>query len=247
MQYKDFSLQIWNQIHATLADLKKSSKTQLYAAFDADGTLWDTDLGENMFRYQIKNQLVKLPDEAWQHYRDIKKVDPKKAFLWLAQVNQGVKISRVREWAESAVEQYNPLPIFSAQQKLIELLLQNDVNVMIVTASVAWAVEPGARRIGVERENVLGVATKIENDIVTDENAHTITYRDGKIKRVLEFTGGVAPFLCSGNTMGDYELLKGASHISLAVSAAKESSDLFATEMELQKNANEHNWLAHLF
>jgi phosphoserine phosphatase len=248
MNYKNYPPQFWTQIEKTIVELQKSN-TKLIAAFDADGTLWDTDLGENFFEYQIEQKHVPLPPEPYQEYLDKKAVnnDPRAAYVWLAQINAGKNITEVRTWADKAFENIQPRPIFSEQKKLIELFLKNNIEVFIVTASIQWAVEPGARALGLKNENVIGVETKIENNLVTETPALPITYRQGKVDALLKLTHGVKPFFASGNSTGDIELLESATHIRLAVSAASRDQKLFKTEKELFEIAEAKNWLTHRF
>ena len=69
MKYKAYSKEIWDRINTAL-DYALAKDAEPVAAFDADGTLWDTDLGEAFFHYQIDNKLVSLPSEPWSHYQD---------------------------------------------------------------------------------------------------------------------------------------------------------------------------------
>lgn len=248
MNYKSFPTDFWTQIESTIETLK-SQQTPLIAAFDADGTLWDIDLGENFFQYQIDNKQVPLPQDPWNHYLEMKKInnDPRNAYAWLAQINSGMKISEVRGWAQKAFDEISPKPIFSEQKKLIELLLKHSVQVYIVTASIKWAVEPGARALGLTDDNVIGVQTKIVEDFITEEPIYPITYRQGKVDALLERTNNIKPFLCAGNTIGDYELLQTSTHVRLAVSAASRDDKLFKSENELAAKAEELNWWRHRF
>lgn len=246
MKYKDYSDEIWARIKSSLEDVKKNDPNPI-AAFDADGTLWDIDLGELFFHHLIDNKLINLPKDPWQHYLDLKTKDPKIAYLWLAQICQGLELTVIREWARKGVEAASPLPILMPQKKIIDLFLQNDVQVYIVTASITWAVEPGAEIIGLRKDNVIGVETEIQNGVIGALQKGTITYRQGKVDALLERTQGKRPFFCSGNTMGDFELLKAATHSSLAVSAASRDDKIFKTEFELQENAMKNSWLHHRF
>ncbi|MFN3453956.1 MAG: HAD family hydrolase [Pseudobdellovibrio sp.] len=248
MNYKPFTQDIWKTIESTLAALK-SEKQQLFAAFDADGTLWDTDLGENFFNYQIDNNLVETPPDAFNHYLEMKKIndDPRQAYVWLAQINKGKTLTQVREWALQAFKEIKPSPIFDDQKKLIELLLKNNVQIYIVTASIKWAVEPGALALGLSNDNVIGVETSLENNIITDKPVFPITYRMGKVEALLKQTQNNKPFLASGNSMGDYELLEAATHCRLAVSASSRDDKLFKTENELATIAKSKNWMQHRF
>lgn len=248
MKYKEYSKDIWTRIEDSLdAVLKQDPKP--VAAFDADGTLWDTDMGESFFQYQIEHKLVPLPPDPWSHYHEMKKLngDPRAAYLWLAQINKDIPLETVRGWAQKSLEAIRPVPIFSEQKKLIELLLGKGVEVYVVTASIKWAVEPGAQTLGIDFDHVIGIETTVESGLLTERKKGIISYREGKVDALLEKTGGKKPFLASGNTMGDFHLLESASHISLAVSAAARDEALFKTEKELQEQAAQKSWLAHRF
>lgn len=246
MKYKEYSQELWLLLNRSI-DQIKSCDPEPIAAFDADGTLWDTDLGETFFHHQIDNKLVDLPIDAWNFYHDMKAVDPRKAYLWLAQICKGQKLTQVRAWADQAINAATPIPVFSDQHKLIELFLSKGIQVYIITASVKWAVEPGARLLGLKNENVIGIETSVENEIITDKQQGIITYRQGKVDALLERTKGKKPFFASGNTMGDFQLLQSASHLSLAVSAAPPSTELFKTESELSEHAQKYGWESHRF
>jgi len=248
MKYKNFSPQFWELLSKAL-DQELKTNSNPVAAFDADGTLWDIDLGESFFKWQIENsRLPQLPADPWKYYRDWKNSgDPRPAYLWLAQINQDQKLEQVHTWAESAVKAHEPLPIFPDQLKLIQWLLKNKVQVYVITASVKWAVQPGAKRLGLDFDNVLGVATKIEDGVVTDIQEGVVTYREGKPAALLEQTKGRRPFFACGNTMGDFALLESATQLKLAVGAAAKGHELFATEEKLREEAKSKNWQIHQF
>lgn len=246
MKYKAYSKEIWDRINSAL-DFALAKDAEPIAAFDADGTLWDTDLGETFFQYQIDRKLVALPEEPWTHYQDLKKKDPTEAYLWLAQINHGKKLSEVRSWAEQAVKEVSPVPVFEEQKKVIELFKSKGVKIYIITASVTWAVEPGAKLLGLESESVIGVETVVDDDLITNNPKGVITYQMGKVEALLERTGGKKPFFASGNTMGDFQLLNSASDLALAVSAANQDDRLFKTENDLQNIASQKAWTHHRF
>lgn len=213
------------------------------AAFDADGTLWDTDMGENFFEFQIQSKAVVLPADPWKHYEDLKKVDLPAAYLWLAQINAGQKLATVQSWAEDAFLKAQPIRYLEAQQALIKSLRDLDFQIYVVTASVKWAVEPGARRLGIPPENVLGIKTLVQGDVLTDQADGPITYREGKAHALLQATSGVRPLFCSGNTLGDEHLLQSSSGLRLAVISQKPGEDVYPTEIALQTLAKSQGWL----
>jgi phosphoserine phosphatase len=249
MKFKKWNKEIWQSVEKTLAALPKSPKTAPIAAFDADGTLWDADLGEDFFRYQIAEGLLPaLPAQPWEHYRRMKETgDPRPAYLWLAQINKGLPLQQVRDWAQAAVNAKSPLPIYEDAQKLIERLQKEGVKVYIVTASVKWAVEPGAALLEIPRDHVLGVTTKIVGGLVTEELGNTIPYREGKLTLLLENTKGQRPFMACGNTLGDLYLLEGAEKLALAVASADPEGELSTAEKGLQKEAQARGWIRHQY
>lgn len=246
MKYKAYSKEIWDRINTAL-DYALAKDAEPVAAFDADGTMWDTDLGEAFFHYQIDNKLVPLPSDPWSHYQELKKQDPAVAYLWLAQINQGQKLEVVQQWAEAAVKDLSPVPVFEEQKKIVDLFKSKGVKIYIVTASIKWAVEPGAKLLGLDSHSVIGIETTIENGLVTAKQKGVITYQMGKLEALLEHTEGKKPFFASGNTMGDFQLLNAASSLAMAVSAANQDDRLFKAENDLQKIAEQKAWLHHRF
>lgn len=218
------------------------------AAFDADGTLWNTDLGEMLFDYQVRNQLVPLPEDAWGHYNWLKEhASHPEAYLWLAQINNGVPLETVRGWAEAAVKEFDPIPIFEEQLRILEKLKQLQVEIYIVTASITWAVEPGARRLKLSESQVIGIETEVVGGQVTDKQKGVITYREGKPQALLARTQGVAPYFAAGNTEGDKWLLEGATHLRLVMSASQEGTENWPTEKRMLDLAANNSWYSHRF
>lgn len=248
MKYKLYSSTFWDRVHKTLEVICQQDPSPV-AAFDADGTLWDTDLGENFFQYQIDQQKVPLPENPWEYYVQLKKKnnDPREAYLWLAQICKGLPLATVRSWATEAYRQLHPVPIFDEQLKLIQLFHQHKVQVYIVTASVSWAVEPGAHSLGVPASHVVGIETQVKNEVITDLGVFPITYKEGKREALLKHTSGKRPFFASGNTLGDLSLLESATEMALAVSAASRDDRLFKAERELFEEAEKRSWITHRF
>ncbi len=246
VKFKDYSTDVWQKINRTLEQVLENDKNPV-AAFDADGTLWDTDLGEAFFDYLIENRKVPLPADPWTHYENLKKQDLPKAYLWLAQVCQNQSLETIRSWSEEALVQLIPVPVFGPQKQLIDHFLQKNVQVYVVTASVKWAVEPGAATLNIPKENVIGVETEIINQKISEKQKGLITYRQGKVEALLEKTKGKRPFFACGNSEGDQELLMNSTHLSLAVSAAHRDDKLFRSETKLQQLAQAKGWLSHRF
>lgn len=233
------------EMRVLIDNVKKAIDTGAHpvAAFDADGTLWDTDLGENFFKHQIKERLVELPPNPWEHYQDWHEKDPIPAYLWLAQINAGKPINEVLNWAKTAIGNYPKVPVFGHMVELIHQLKKLNVDVYIVTASVKWAIQPAAELVGVDFDKVIGIRTRIDaNGIVTNEPEGAVTWREGKVHGIHEVTGGKAPVFAAGNSTGDLFLLDAASHVALANTLAAPHESYYPSEQELLREAIKRGW-----
>jgi phosphoserine phosphatase len=190
-----------------------------------------------------------LPDDPWQHYENLKvEASHEEAYLWLAQIHQGVPLTTVREWAQKAMQESAPVPLIPAQLDLIQHLRAQGVRVFIVTASIRWAVEPGAALYGLTYDDVIGIKTRIDSKgLVTAEQEGPITWREGKVTGLLEATQGRRPFLASGNTEGDLALLESATNFRLTIAASPQDNENHSTEHRLLAIARERGWFSYVF
>ena len=239
-----------------LDDLVNSCKSALdrgrapIAAFDADGTLWDADIGESFFDFQIHRcGLPGLPEDPWRHYRELKLVDKPAAYAFLAQINVGIPLDQVRTWAQRAIiDRVDGLPVFESQLQLIERLRAIGIEIYVVTASVKWAVEPAAAAYSIDHDHVLGIETRLDaRGTVSVDVVQPITWREGKAAALLKATGGRRPTFASGNTLGDVALLECATDVRLAISTQSEANELFEEEDKLWQTALERGWSTHAF
>ncbi len=253
----EFSSALWSDINSTIQQAT-SRGMPLVAAFDADGTLWDEDAGEAFFQWQIENcEFQGLPADPWHHYRELKKKDPHSAYGWLAQISAGAPLSLVRNWTRTCFESHAPWPFYQSVRDLIFQLHSHGVQVFIVTASVKWAVEPGAQALfGVPPERVLGISTDVTQNAngewcITDRILHPVTYRQGKADALLKATGGIRPFLAAGNTYGDIQLLDSASDFKLMIQSQSpllsKKPGLLAEEKRLRDHGRPLGWRLHAF
>ncbi len=243
-----FSKGLLFEITSRLELCVQLKKTPPVAVFDADGTLWDIDVGELFFRYEIDHKLIRsISEESWQKYFDIKKKNPPEAYLWLAQIHAGVPLHDVQKWGDRCRDEIKEFPYFESQKNLIRWMLDRGIQVFIVSASVKWAVEPFALKLGIPRENILGVKTHVRNGVVTAEQDGPITWRAGKPEGLLERTGNIRPVFACGNTTGDFELIELSEVIRLAVGSQNTLGELRASEQELRSLAHSKGWSVHEF
>ena len=246
---KNFSKNLLIEIRASVEKTIKTQPPPHYAAFDADGTLWEFDLGEEFFQFQIDNQLIELPDHPLKHYKELREgPEPQKALKWLAEVYTTHREEDIRQWNKSFVDSIrNDIPFFKSMIDLIQWLKSIQVVPVVVTASPKLAIESAAQILGFEMKNVLGIETLVENGKLTNKVKEPITWRDGKAKRFLEHTGNVHPIFAAGNTMGDLSLLELSLGMPLAVQSAAQGTELFETESELTQLAIARGWFTHSY
>lgn len=249
MEKNPFDQALLDEIKQNVLQAKAQQNGPLYAAFDADGTLWDSDMGEQFFQFQIDHcNLASLQGiDPWEHYETLKKRDHVEAYLWLAQINEGHSLKQVRQWAKQTVEEKGAR-VFESQKNLISWLHSQDIEVFIVTASIQWAVEPAGALAGVPFDHVLGIQTGVdESGNVTAKQQGPITWRDGKAKALLDRTNGVAPIFCAGNTYGDIALLETSVGDRLCIQTQLEPNGLFEEERRLREHAVKNGWKIHNF
>jgi len=247
-QVKDFSDEFITAIYEQVEKAKSESPDRLIAAFDADGTLWNTDVGEVFLNYQIEHMDLDLPENPYEYYKEIRysKSDGDKALDWIVKVNEGKKIDEVRACASSCFdEKKDTIPTFEPIKKFVDYLHAQDFSVYIVTASCKWAVEPFGALFGIEPENVIGSASKIEHGIVTGEMEFR-TRKEGKVSGLLCHTDGKYPTLAAGNTSNDLDLLLSATHVRIALQSDP-GSLIYESEKSLKETALKENWFSHQY
>ena len=249
METNPFDGDLLNKLQNHMEEILERTPGPHYAAFDADGTLWNEDMGEKFFQYQIDHcQLPVLKNKnPWDYYLTTRKKDPIKAYLWLAQINAGQPFFKVKNWAKEASEK-KETEIFESQKKWVAWLKERNVEVFIVTASVQWAVEPVAHRVGIDPDHVLGIKTQVDSQgLVTDKQEGYITWREGKARALLNKTRGVSPVFCCGNTYGDIALIETSTGCKLCIQTQTEKNALYEEEEKLKLHAEKKKWNIHHF
>lgn len=237
-----------------LSEIKKKIDTALeetntaIAVFDADGTLWNVDVGVGFFHYQIDNNLLPqiTKESLSQHqsqYEDLK--TRHKALLWLAQINKGVEFLKFKTWAKDFAKHISPIPFIPEQVELIKYLQSKNVKIFVVTASLKWVAEEAVASLGIPPEQCIGVHTEVHNGVITDIQSGEVTWGDKKLVELLKQNSGLKPILASGNSMGDLALLKNASHVALAISKTPQeghSEENHMSEQSLLSIAKKNDW-----
>ena len=229
----------------------KDKTNPMFAAFDADGTLWPGDVGRGFFQFLIKQKFLikKFPDLQEALDLTIKENGKKYALIWLAQILSGFKLTEVQKWVKQFFMK-NPLKVFLIHKHTIEFLHSKNIPVYIVSSSVQWVLEEALKKFNIPTDNIIGVRTIVRNGIITDQPVLPAPVHENKIKALHEKTKGANPFLVSGNTPADLSLLEASSHLRLVVASAKTKSNnlslggdrMYLLEKQLVQIAKDKKW-----
>ncbi|MBP9707483.1 MAG: haloacid dehalogenase-like hydrolase [Oligoflexales bacterium] len=238
--------QLMAQIKNDLIREQKKRKSRCVAAFDADGTLWDIDCGENFLRFLVRNKIIDDVSgvNPWDYYNSLRweaaKVE--EALVWLTTTMSGKSWSEVRALAEASYLEALPFPHFAEMGKLVAELMALGLEVFVVSASPKWSVEPAAKRIGIDAEHVLGLQCKTIEGRLSEEIMRPMSHGPGKVEVLRSIIGDKELVFAAGNTMGDFPLIKASKGKGLAISSVPAGGLNFSSEFELQTAATVNSW-----
>lgn len=169
-------------------------------AFDADGTLWRGDVGEELLRALIAED--RLPRyrgrrDLYEAYEAKVAEDPASGYAFAAEVLEG--------WEEGALQAYCRdffLRVFTEQlfpftRPLVRALSAAGYEVWVVSASAVWPVLPGAAALDVPPERVIAVQAAVEGGRITGRSLRPVPCGEGKVE--LLRARGIRPALAVGN------------------------------------------------
>lgn len=204
------------------------------AVFDADGTLWRGDVGEDLLRYLGANGLLPhAPPGVFAKYDALHMATPVEAYGFAVQVMQGVAEVELNRICETFFTQRFAGRVFPFVRPLFDVLRTSGVDVWICSASPRWIVEAGARSLGLEPTNVIGVDVEVEQGLLTDTLRLPITAGPGKVTWLQRKK--VAFGFAAGNGDLDIDMLQAAAH-RLVV------TPFDGSENSLVRHARTHDW-----
>lgn len=190
-------------------------------AFDADGTLWRGDVGEDFLRYAAAQGFVAR--DAYRTYEAHLAVDLATAYGFCAQVLAG----RTEAWVEAEAQRFFDQRfagrVFRYVRPLLAAVARKGLQPWIVSASPRWLVQAGARRLGMPAEQVLAVSVPVVDGKLTGAVQRPVPCGAGKAA-VLR-AAGVRPFFALGNGAIDVDMLAAAEH-ALVVAPRDEDTPL---------------------
>jgi phosphatidylglycerophosphatase C len=205
------------------------------AAFDADGTLWRGDVGEDLLRLLIAED--RLPRfggrrDVYEEYERRVARDPAAGFRYAVEVMAGLDERELSAVARDFFQRLYSGRVFPFARMLIEELTSSGKDVWIVSASPVWPVIAGAEILGLPPARVLGVRCEIRDGLLTGEAIEPVPTLHGKV-RVLA-AQGVRPLIAAGNSVLDIPMLEAAEHAFVVAPRGEVT--------EITRIAQAHGW-----
>jgi phosphoserine phosphatase len=192
------------------------------AVFDADGTLWEGDVGEAIHAHFVREGVLAratLDEYARRHEQDFAD-----AYVYATKILAGLEEGWLTNAARAFFDAVWAAHVFPEMKALITALSARGVCVWIASASNRWVVEAGAARLGIDRERVLAMAVRVEGGRLTADVVPPPITRAGKAEALRQHLSA-APALVAGNSVNDIDMLCLASKVALVVYPASAGDD----------------------
>ena len=209
------------------------------AVLDADGTLWPEDANHILLEHQLKKngksaqKLSRLLNIDYQSHR----YKLCEAFI---QSQAGLSLTEFKSEGRQAFTK-KPLHVFPFQRSLLKFLKQQNMKIVIITASIQWLVELAVEMYHLPIDQVLGMTTKLEGQIMTDQIIQPAPSLY-KSEVLLKYLPDEPCFLAGGNTPSDQPLLE-LSALPFVVHSADSKNIIFPAEQKLKQQALQKNWI----
>lgn len=209
-------------------------------AFDADGTLWSGDVGEDVFHLAVKNEALHesarpaLARTAEQ-YEISAEGSPSQiarrlfdAYLsgtfperdvcaMMSWCYAGWTLDELRAHARRAFEETHLRGrLYLGLDFAFELAKQHGIRTFVVSASPQVIVEEAAAGWGIPPENVVACRAAVDGERILPELAAPVPYAGEKPAALARASGGRAVLASFGDNVFDLELLK-AARLAVAV------------------------------
>jgi phosphoserine phosphatase len=150
--------------------------------FDADGTLWRGDIGEDFLRYVAHERLlVGAARGVYAEYERRLATDALGAYAFAVEVMAGLNEARLREICRDFFSRRFAGRVFPWVRPVLERLRRTQVEVWVCSASPKWIVEAGAEALGLSAAQVIGVESEIVAGQLTSAVVPPVTAGPGKV------------------------------------------------------------------
>lgn len=197
------------------------------AAFDADGTIWHGDVGEEFLReLQALGRLIEPPaGDLYAEYERLLALEPARAFAFCVEVMRGLHEEDVLAWSRELFTRVFARRVIPGMRRILDALRHSGARIWIVSASSLWSVRAGAEMLGLDPSRVLAVCCPTDGQgRLTGEVSDPITCLQGKVDALSLALGPRRPAIAFGNSLLDREMLEQA-HRAVVVAPVGETND----------------------
>lgn len=173
-------------------------------AFDADGTLWSGDVGNDLFHALVAHRAIRnAANDALVHEAREFGIPPAKdaidvaqtlfdahetgqypedrCFAMMAWAFAGMSMPEARAFAMDVVKAANlEARLHRFLDPLFDWAKQEHIDLWVVSASPKWIVEIGVAMFGIPSDNVIGMMPVVENDVILPKLAGFPIYDTNK-------------------------------------------------------------------
>lgn len=174
-------------------------------AFDADGTLWRGDVGEDLLRFlAAEGHLPRHRSRSgiYAEYERRVAQDPADAYAYAVEVMEDLPESELEALCARFFQARYEGRVFPWVRGFFDAVRERGYAVWIVSASPRWPVVAGAAALGVPASQVIGVDCECEGGRLSRRVKRPVPCGEGKVHWLREH--GVRPALAVGN--GDLDL-----------------------------------------
>ena len=175
--------------------------------FDADGTIWRGDVGEDLLRFLVAEDRLpahKGERDLYQRYETIHDVDPPAAYAFAVEAMAGLEETTLIGWCREFFSRRFAGRLFPFSRPLLEAFTAAGYVPWLVSASPRWIVEAGALALGVA--NVIAVDAELDAGRLTRRVRQPVPAGIGKVELLKQ--RGLTPAFAAGNGNLDLPLLE---------------------------------------
>jgi phosphoserine phosphatase len=172
--------------------------------FDADGTLWRGDVGEDFLRYLAFEGHV--PRGSWASYERLLEGDHAAAYAFAVEVMAGLHEEALTTLAQAFFTRRYEGRIFPGMRRFVEAVRARGLRPWVCSASPFWSVVPGAAALGIAQGQVVAVECERVEGRLSRRVHLPVTCGKGKVQALTQRLVG-RPVLAVGNGALDLDML----------------------------------------
>ncbi len=220
----------------------KNEKGRKIAVFDGDGTVLGQTphylADEAMYQYAVEhpNQKPKIIQEMIKQSNvSLSYVQNRVKYI------AGMSLQEYRDLGEKYFKKYYANKIFEPIKNLISVLIKNNFEIWIITASPEGMYQKFlSKELNIPITHIVGIKSVIKDGIITDEIVQPVPQDHGKKWAIETFVQDV-PLLVAGNSRGDKEMIEFSKGLKMIVNPDEHIAH-DQTE-SIADYAKKNNWL----